>query len=64
MKRDEAAEEIRKRGGNVSGAVSKNTDYLVAGEESGSKLDKARSLGIRILNEDEFKNMLGLNHSF
>ncbi len=59
MKRDEAADEIRKRGGNVSSAVSKNTDYLVAGEEAGSKLDKARSLGIRILSEHEFREMLG-----
>jgi len=56
--RDEASEAIRLRGGKVSGSVSKNTDYLVAGADPGSKLDKARKLKVTVLTEDEFQNML------
>ncbi len=52
--RDEAGEIIRKYGGNVVASVSKNTDYVLAGENAGSKLDKARELGVNILNEEEF----------
>ena len=51
LTREEATERIKREGGNVSGSVSKKTSYLVAGEETGSKLDKARSLGIPILGE-------------
>jgi DNA ligase (NAD+) len=58
MDRDEASSKIRNLGGNVSGAVSKNTDFVVAGLEPGSKLTKAQNLGIKILNEDEFVKML------
>jgi DNA ligase (NAD+) len=54
LKRDEAATLIREAGGNVTGAVSKNTDFLLAGESAGSKLDKARELGVAVLSEEEF----------
>ena len=57
--RDEAAQKIEQRGGRVSGSVSKKTDYVVAGTDSGSKLTKAESLGVRVLREDEFKDLLG-----
>ena len=57
--RPEAAEVIESRGGRVTGSVSKNTDYLVAGSDPGSKLNKAQELGIRILNEEEFTGLLG-----
>ena len=56
--RDEIAEQIRMLGGKVTGSVSKNTDYLLAGEEAGSKLDKARSLGVKILDENAFQELL------
>ncbi|HKO98198.1 MAG TPA: NAD-dependent DNA ligase LigA [Pyrinomonadaceae bacterium] len=56
--RDEAKAAIETRGGRVASSVSKKTDYLVAGEEAGSKLDKATSLGVTVLNEDTFKEML------
>ncbi len=56
--RDEIAEEIIRQGGKVSGSVSKKTSYVLAGEEAGSKLEKARSLGIRIVDEGEFRGML------
>ncbi len=58
MSRDKAKELIVANGGKVLSAISKNTDYLVAGEKAGSKLDKARKLGVKIINEDEFLNML------
>ncbi|HOA96214.1 MAG TPA: helix-hairpin-helix domain-containing protein, partial [Acetivibrio saccincola] len=57
-KRNEAAEIIRSFGGKVSGSVSKKTDYVLAGEEAGSKLTKARELGIKIIDENEFKKMI------
>jgi DNA ligase (NAD+) len=59
MTRDKATDEIRVRGGSVVGAVSSNTDFVVAGEEAGSKLEKAQKLGIKILTEKEFVVMLG-----
>jgi len=49
---------IKERGGKVIGSVSKNTDYLLAGEEAGSKLDKAKELKVAILSEKEFKDLL------
>jgi len=59
MSRDEAADVIREMGGTVSGSVSKKTDYVVAGDDAGSKLRKATELGLRILDEDEFLNLAG-----
>ncbi|HVF71671.1 MAG TPA: NAD-dependent DNA ligase LigA [Chthoniobacterales bacterium] len=56
--RDEIAELIRARGGKVSGSISKKTSYLLAGEEAGSKLEKAKKLGVRVLEESEFRKML------
>ncbi len=56
--RTRASEEIEKRGGKVTSAVSGNTDYLVVGDSPGSKLEKARSLGTEILDEKEFKALL------
>lgn len=56
--RDQAKDLIRNFGGNISSAVSKNTDYLVAGDEPGSKYEKALELGVEILNEDQFSKLL------
>lgn len=56
--RDSIKERIRDLGGSVSGAVSKETDYLLAGEDAGSKFDKAKSLGVKILTEQEFLDMI------
>jgi DNA ligase (NAD+) len=56
--REEARERIQARGGKVAGAVSARTDFLVAGEDPGSKLDKARELGVTVLNEEDFLRML------
>jgi DNA ligase (NAD+) len=56
--RNEAKAIIEQYGGNVSSAVSKNTDYVIVGQAPGSKYDKAQSLGIDILNEDDFKKMI------
>ncbi|MEX0933125.1 MAG: NAD-dependent DNA ligase LigA [Candidatus Paceibacterota bacterium] len=56
--RDEAGEIVRRQGGTVSSSVSKKTDYVVAGENAGSKEQTARELGVDILNEDEFKKLV------
>jgi DNA ligase (NAD+) len=56
--RDEAGALIKERGGHVSGSVSKNTDYVLVGEDPGSKYEKAKKLGIKILSEEQFKKML------
>ena len=59
--RDEAGKLITERGGFVKGSVSKNTDYVIAGEKSGSKLTKANELGIKILSEEDFEKLLADN---
>lgn len=56
--RDEAKEAILTRGGKAAGSVSKNTSYVVAGENAGTKLDKAEQLGIPVLDEDGFRELL------
>jgi DNA ligase (NAD+) len=56
--RDDAAKLIEDRGGRVSSSVSKKTDYVVAGSDAGSKLDKANSLNVKVVNETEFAEML------
>jgi DNA ligase (NAD+) len=58
MTRDEAQAAIEAKGHKVSGSVSKNTDYVVAGEDAGSKLDKARALGVAVLDERQFTDLL------
>ena len=57
--RKEATELIEANGGKVTGSVSKKTDYLLAGEEAGSKLDKANSLGIKVISEEELYQLIG-----
>jgi DNA ligase (NAD+) len=58
LTREEASAQIEERGGHVGGSVSRNTDYVLAGEAAGSKLDKAKELGVRILDETAFRKML------
>jgi DNA ligase (NAD+) len=56
--RDEIAEMIIERGGKVSGSVSKKTNYLLTGEEAGSKLEKAKKLGVKIIGEKDFRRLI------
>ncbi len=58
LTREQARAAIRAAGGNVSESVSRPTNYLVAGEKPGSKITKAKELGVRVINEDEFKELL------
>ena len=57
MSRADARKFIESKGGRVSGSVSKKTDYLLAGDDAGSKLAKAQQLGTKIINEDELRNL-------
>ncbi len=57
--RDEIEELIAQHGGRAASSVSKNTDYVVAGEKAGSKLDKAKKLGVTVIDEAEFERMIG-----
>ncbi len=57
--RDDARTAIESRGGRVTSSVSKKTDYVVAGEEAGSKLDQAKGLGVKVIDEAAFKKLLG-----
>ena len=59
LPRTQAEDMVKSRGGKVTSSVSRKTDYVVAGAEPGSKYDKARELGVKIISEDELKDMLG-----
>jgi DNA ligase (NAD+) len=58
-KRNEIYEEIKSLGGEIKSGVSKDLDYLITGESTGSKLDKAKALGVKIINEDELNQLMG-----
>jgi DNA ligase (NAD+) len=57
--RKEIEDLVKELGGKASGSVSKKTDFIVAGEEAGSKLDKAKELGVKVLTEEEFQKLVG-----
>lgn len=59
MSRDQAKEKIRALGGDIASSVSKNTDFVVAGKEPGSKYDRAKQLGVKIIGEKEFLKIIG-----
>ena len=58
LKRDDAKKRIEDAGGKVAGSVSKKTDYVVAGDDAGSKLDKAKELGVAVIGEDELLKLI------
>ena len=60
MTRSEASKLIEQNGGKTSSSVSKKTSYVLAGEDAGSKLTKAQTLGITIISEEELKEMLSM----
>ena len=59
LSRDEAGDMIRERGGTVSGSISKKTDFVIVGEDAGSKLKKATDLGVKLLDEEQFLALVG-----
>ena len=59
MPRDEAIRRLQAEGAKVTGSVSKKTDYVVAGEDPGSKAEKARSLGVPVIDEKKLDKLLG-----
>ena len=59
LTREEATAKIEALGGKVTGSVSKKTDFVLAGEEAGSKLEKAQQLGVKIIDEMEFLKLCG-----
>ena len=59
MGRSEAETLVERCGGRAAGSVSKKTDYLVAGSNAGSKLERARALGIKVIDEEQFLQMTG-----
>jgi DNA ligase (NAD+) len=60
MTRQEAEREVTARGGRAASSVSKATDFVVAGEDPGSKAERARELGVTVLSEEEFRSLVGL----
>jgi DNA ligase (NAD+) len=58
LTRDEAKKMIEDAGGKVTGSVSKKTDYVVAGADAGSKLDKAKELGVEVVDEDAMRKLV------
>ena len=60
LTREEATAKIESLGGKVTGSVNKKTDFVLAGEEAGSKLDKAQQLGVKIISEAEFLKIVGV----
>jgi DNA ligase (NAD+) len=59
LKRDDAKKRIEDAGGKVAGSVSKKTDYVVAGDDAGSKLDKAKELGVSVIDESQMLKLIG-----